>query len=295
MKSVFLSLLVLCSISTVAQQEPTFVSEGFTPLWSNPASFGSWNKLSVNAMASAKNVGLDGAPRSFMLNAEFDVVWGAKGGKREFNMPIGFIFNADNVGFSNYISVGVPINFQFKLSNSRLAIGLTPGYKSLKFSSDWVPPQTIIDPLLPVQSPKCDFNLDAGIFWYSEKAYAGLSMTQLNRPDLGFSTAIHYHLNGGYRFSIGQHYIFPQLQIKFDGATAAFWNLNYFQFKEDLFSIGIGVGGGMDLLLAATARYKQFKLAYNYDYVTGPLAEYTKGSHQIRLSFIVDKAGKNKL
>ena len=63
------------------------------------------------------------------------------------------------------------------------------------------------------------------------------------------------------------------------------WNLNYFQFKEDLFSVGLGISAGRDVLFAATYRYKFFKIAYNFDLNTGPLSNYTAGSHELRLSF----------
>ncbi|MFT4603037.1 MAG: type IX secretion system PorP/SprF family membrane protein [Arenicella sp.] len=300
MKKIYLLLVVVISISgsLQAQQDPHFVSEGFSPFWTNPASFGSWNKFSVNTVGGLEYVGFGDPRQKLMVNAEFALPIGEKFTPNStFQIGTGINFIATSFGGIKTKIFQVPLNYQFKIQNTTLSIGVSPGFRQLDFTYViWVPPTDNPDPLIPIWR-QSTFQLDAGVFWYGEQFYLGLSSTQITTPiydELYFQSARHYYLQGGYRFKVGKHYIFPQLQLGFDGATFGFWNLNYFQFKEDIFSVGIGVRAGWNVLFAATARYKQFKIAYNYDLISTPFGGFSKGSHQVRLSFIIDKAGKNK-
>lgn len=291
MRSLILSVFLFFSVASQAQQYPVFVSEGFTSFWNNPASFGSWNKFSFNAVGSLQWVGIESAPRSIMINAEHGVDFETQSDSWK-NVRFGYGINVivENVGFQNNFIFTVPLNYQIKIKESFLSIGIAPGFRKLSFDPSWVPPS----PGFTIPPSPASFNIDAGLFWFNEKAYAGISSTRINRPHSGSGGVRHYYVQGGYRFKIGQHYIFPQVHIAANSASTSFWNINYFQFKEDIFSVGLGFSYGSEILFAATARYKFLKLAYNYDLVMNPLSSYTSGSHQLRLSFIIDKAGKNK-
>lgn len=290
-------ILLMNSFVGFGQQDPFFVSDGFTPLWTNPASTGSWNKFSANLVGRLQWPGVNGAPSSAMLNSEYSFQL-----KNDHSLNVGIDLILEEIGQGAAVKqnsqiFSVPINYSIKLKESRLAFGLSTGFRRISFSQDapLIPPQSSTDPILPVASAGTVFSLDAGVFWSSSKFYLGLSSTQLTAPffpNISFNGATHYYLQAGYRFKVGQHYIFPQVNLKSDGAGLAFWNLNYFQFKEDIFSIGAGFSAGRELLLAATFRYKRFKIAYNFDLNFGPLSGYTAGSHEVRLSFAVPKGKK---
>lgn len=293
MKGLFTSFLIFFAVVIQAQQEPHFVYGGFSPFWNNPASFGSWNKFSVNTAGALKSVGTGSTQKSIAINAEhcIDGIQNVDA-MQNFHFGYGVNFIVEEIGFLRKIVIGVPINYQIKIKESFLSIGVAPGYRKLNFIPSWTPANS--DPALPLPFfSESVFNLDAGLFWYGERFYSGLSSTQITEPNFnGYSSNRRYHFQGGYRFKIGKNYFFPQIQFAFNGASVGFWNLNYFQFKEDLFSIGLGASSTSSVMLEATARYKFFKIAYNFDWVFNPLSTYTNGSHQLRLSFFIEKNGK---
>jgi type IX secretion system PorP/SprF family membrane protein len=283
----FSLLIFIVPLMSLAQQEPHFSSDGFSSFWQNPASTGALQKLSVTAVGRLHWVGIDSAPKSIMVNTgySFDV-----NGKRDENskgkIGVGINLMKEKVGYQNNWTFQVPLNYQFDLKETYLSVGIAPGFKQINFSPGSPPSNPGTGPVIPAAIAGRFFNLDAGVFWYSDKFYLGLSSTQLAEPSsVGFQAARHYHFQAAYRFSLGEHYIYPQLQVIADGASIAFWNLNYFQFKDDIFSVGAGIGGGRDILLAATFRYENFKIAYNFDWHTGLLSAYTNGSHEFRLSY----------
>ena len=280
----FLIFFLLLPIVGNSQQDPYFVSEGFGALWNNPASFGAKYKLAANTVGRLHWLGIDGAPRSFMANAEanFDfqvsqqaLIRGKLGG--------GIVFVAERIGGRDEIIFQVPINYHIPIKETYLSLGIAPGFRNTNLSNGL--PSPPINPNTPVNGAGTIFKLDAGAYWYSNRFHLGLSSTQVTRPHKGNQGVRHYYLHGGYRFKIGEHYLFPQVQFLANSSGLGFYNLNYFQFKNDIFSVGLGVSAGRDILFAATYRYKSFKIAYNFDLNTGPLSSYTVGSHEFRLSY----------
>ena len=284
----FLILFLLLPFVSNSQQDPYFVTDGFGALWNNPASFGAKNKFAINTLGRLQWVGLGSGPRLIMVNSEFGVDFS----EFQFNNVAGKIgiganfIAAEAGGFKEQI-FQVPLNYQFKIDETYLSLGISTGFRRIDFTDIiWVSPQSPEDPLIPTQA-QAVFQLDAGMYWYSDKFHVGISTTQFTSPrydDINFQSARHYYLHGGYRFSLGEHFIFPQLQFKTDGTGLAFWNMNYFQFKEDIFSVGAGFGTNQ-ILTGASFRFKFVKLAYNYGYDLSPLSNYTRGSHELRLSF----------
>jgi hypothetical protein len=134
------------------------------------------------------------------------------------------------------------------------------------------------------------FDLNAGVFWSGERHYAGFSVTNSTKPEIdGFQTARSYNVQGGYRFKIGNHYLFPMVSASTIGGFFHLRAINYFQFKEDVFSVGFGYGSKSNITLAATVRVKRVKLAYNYDIVLSRLSNSFAGSHEVRLVYAIPK------
>jgi type IX secretion system PorP/SprF family membrane protein len=286
-KFLFFIIVFLPSVSQ-AQQDPYFVTDGLGALWNNPASFGAKNKVAVNTVGRLQWVGLDDPSKLLMTNADFSISLNQKGESSTAN-KIGFGINFIGLEFAGFKEqiFQLPINYQFKIKETYLSVGLSAGFRRLDFTGVfWIPPQTQEDSLIPVHAQTA-FHLDAGIYWYNDKFNIGLSSTQLTAPRyeaISFQSVRHYYLQGGYRFSLFDHYFYPQVQLKTDGAILAFWSMNYFQFKDDVFSVGAGFGGG-HVLFAVSGKYKIARLAYNMGINKSPLSSFSTFSHELRLTF----------
>lgn len=290
---IFITIILLSSMVGFAQQDPNLRSDGFSPFWTNPASYGVNNNLSTHLIGKLQWTGLEGAPKLFMTNTEAYLHVGPSQDNPKVKFGTGIMYTGFLIGFQKTQILKIPINIITNLGKCQLGVGVGLGFLRNGFTSNWVPPMTTNDPLLPAASSQSKFDMDAGIFLNHKNFYVGISSTHLFQPlfsEINFQSARHYYLQGGCRFKVGEHHIVPQVNLKADGASILFWNLNYFQFKEDIFSIGAGFGMGRELLLAATYRFKAFKIAYNFDLNFGPLSNQTSGSHELRLSLVFPKS-----
>jgi type IX secretion system PorP/SprF family membrane protein len=284
-------LFSLCSLNAFSQVNPTLSTDGFTPFWTNPAATGSWNKFSANATYQNQWPSLSENNQTINISSEWDLMWGGKASKNGFNMPVGLNAMHQSNGTQRILNVNLPISVPIKIGETSLALGLAPGIH--KVTTDLT--QIVVGDPSPIAASVNAFDLNAGAFWYSERHYAGFSITNATQPEIdGFQTARSFNAQGGYRFKIGKHYLFPMVSAS---SIDGFFNLraiNYFQFKEDVFSVGLGYGSGSNITLAATVRVKAFKFAYNYTRTLSKLTNGFGSTHEVRLSYAIPKLfGKN--
>ena len=282
MKKLLSVYLVSMSLSVIGQQGPVYSSEGFTPIWNNPASYGSWNRFSANIVGRNQWIGVHGAPKSLMMTTEFGEL--IQFDKKNITIPLGLSYLRKSVGSFNYEQIRLPVSFNFPIGKTFLSVGLSPGLSSLNYPGTGSTGFKFM--------PQSKFDLDAGICWYSEDFYAGFSMTHLTSPvydSLGFRSVPHYNLHGTYRFELNSFAIIPMLRLYANSSSASFESINYFSFRDDLVAVGVGYRFGDAVLAAVAFTWKGVRIAYNYDYTLNPLNSYSKGTHEIRLSYIIEK------
>ena len=280
-----LTLFSLCTFTTFAQHDPNFNTDGFTPFWNNPAATGAWNKFSVNATYQNEWPTLMGKSQSVNLSTELDMIWGKNVSDKKFNMPLGLNAMYQINGPQEILRFHLPISVPINIGESTIALGLAPGIRQV--STDWtqIP---FNDPVLITNGTA--FDLNAGLFWYGKNHYAGLSMTNAIAPVIdGLPTERHVYAQGGYRFKVGKHYLFPMVSASYVDGFYGLQAMSYFQFKEDIFSVGVGYGLISDLKMAATVSFKSFKLAYAYSWNLNKLTTSSIGDHEVRLSYTIPK------
>lgn len=278
-------LLSFVSITSFAQQDPYLASDGFTPFWNNPAATGSWNKLSLNTTYRTEWPALAGNRQTLAFNVEADAMFGAKGSERALNMPLGFNAIFESYGAQKIQSFNLPICIPIKLGKTTLAFGAAPGLKRVNY--DWSQ-ITFGDPAIP--NPGTTFDLNAGLFWYGKKHYLGLSATNLNSAKIGtYQRPRAYYLQAGYRFNVGKHHLFPMLDAAYRDGFYTLKAMTYFQFKDDMFSIGAGYSLRSSVLASATLKLKNFKIAYVYQTFISQLNNAQGNAHEVRLSYALPK------
>jgi hypothetical protein len=257
------------------------------PLVNNPASFGARNKLSAHVMGQSY-LDRHGSPQNLNINAEGSV---SISNYMNFHMPV-FINFGLNSNFSSHYFIrnqefNVPIAASFGIKNTKLAFGVAPGFRRLTYSIfESIPPST--QPVPPVSAAGTVFDLSSGVFWSGDQFYLGYSMNNMiqykNSNILG---PMKHDFSGGYRFKVKQHYIYPTLRFSYQDGFTRLVSMNYFQFREDLFSIAAGYALKDAIYVGASARLKKFKLSYMYDIIRSPLTNAHKGNHELKLSYLI--------
>ncbi len=279
-------LLSVISISSYSQQDPYFVSDGFTPFWNNPAATASKNTLSANTIYRNQWPALSWNIQNLAFNVEADVHIGGKSDyKNGLNIPLGINAIFEKNGPQRIQTINIPVAVPITLGNSKLAVGVSAGVKNMSVNWAYV---TFGDPVPNQDGAR--FDLNAGLFWYGKRHYVGISGTNLTTPNFGgFQSARHYYLQAGYQFKVGQHAIYPMLNAAYVAGFQTVRTMAYFQFKEDVFSIGLGYNFRSSAAFGATVRIKKFKLAYYFEYFQSTLGNANGNAHEVRLSYSIPK------
>lgn len=216
MKKLIITLVLLTSViwGLKAQQDAQYTQYMYNTLVVNPAYAGSRGVLSIAALYRSQWVGLDGAPTTKTLNLHTPLSERVGLGFSIVNDEIGNGSNQDTY-FDAAFSYTIPISQIGKLSFGVKAGGhlLNIDFNQLRnFDPSIAPPATIsID-------KKFSPNFGAGIYYHTDKFYAGLSIPNFLQTE-HFDTSgnssflaeerMNWYLLTGYIFNLN-----PDLKLK---------------------------------------------------------------------------------
>jgi hypothetical protein len=285
-KAIFL-LFVLSSVACYSQQK--FYGEGFTPFVYNPASYGTWNLLSVNTAVSFHDRVDFNQNATYMLSAaaKLQLVRNSK-----TFIPLGFTggvnFIQQRDAWHSIQEVSFPIGIPMNLGDVYLNASVAPGFHSVEMEQDPFP-------LLPpgyTAWKSTKFDADIGLMLYNKSFYFGAGLTNALQPRHekmnDYVIARIASAQAGYRIPIRNHFIFPMLQ--YQNANTSFHNLDaqcYFVFKDDLFSVGGGYEMNNGFSIGASFQYKGFRLAANTAFHLNKLTNANRKTFEFRLSYLI--------
>ena len=280
-------LLMLVSGTLFAQQDSQFTQYMYNPVNFNPAYAGSREVLSIFGMHRTQWVGLDGAPVTNTVSVHTPIT--------NSDIGIGVSFVNDRIGPSDENTISVDISYTVPTSDYyKLAFGLktTANLLNVDFTKLTQQPG---DPELQYNiDNRFSPNIGAGIFWYSENSYIGLSVPNFleTRHFDGTNNSVarermHYHFIGGYVFDLNPTLKFkPSVLVKaVDQAPLQVDFSANFLFNEKL---TLGVAYRWSAALSAMVGFQitdGLMAGYSYDAETTKLANYNSGSHEIFLRF----------
>jgi type IX secretion system PorP/SprF family membrane protein len=290
--TLFIMLLLSVSVYTNAQQLPYFRNEIYAPQWHNPASFGTWNKFSVNGLAQHSSFFSDYNYGSGLFTAE-----GFIGvGKSNSGIGIGGAYLYDRFGFQQSNSFNLMLNYQFAFEKFHLSIGAAPGILSIRQNSEWLPPSNVPDPNLPSAGVQIKPMLGTGVYFYTDKLYAGISIAQLNSPfydELNYQSAPHYFLNAGYRFKVSKNIqLFPSVILGSDAAVTHFNATFLVQFMKPAITLGLGYGITSYIRGVIGYEFKGIALLYSLGTNLSILTNANYFHQEIRLTYKLKKKPK---
>lgn len=302
MKKVTIFLLlgfVLYFTETNAQQDPQYTQYMYNMNVVNPAYAGSRGTLSIGLLGRTQWTSIDGAPKTFTFDAHAPL-------GRKVGMGISVI--ADEIGPAK--EQNIYADFSYTLTTSergKLAFGLKGGVTLLDVNLlGVVLPQTDNsgDDLFNENINDAFPNFGAGVYYYTDKFYAGFSVpnilksTHLDKENINTKAAeeIHYFLTSGYVFDLSSTLKFkPSVMLK--GVTGAPLsidvNANFLLY--DRFELGASYR--IDDAVSALFNFgvtPDFRIGYAYDYTISDYSNsVTGGSHEIILLYDIDFSKKN--
>lgn len=293
----FLICIILTAISVKAQQEPQYTQYMYNTLTVNPGYTGSPGFLEATLQHRSQWVGIDGAPTTQAFTIHSPV-----------NDKIGLGFSAvnDKIGPSEEVYIDGNFSYTIPVSfNSKIAFGLKAGVKVLNI--DWSKGTYYQggDPLLNANiNNELSPSVGAGIYYYSDKWYAGLSVPNFIRSDYyddikesEVSDRLHYYVIGGYVFDLSDNLKFkPAFMAKIVSGAPITADLSAnFLLQERL---TLGAAYRFDDSVSALVGFqitKDFFVGYSYDYSVTELNKYNDGSHEIIVRFqLMPKATRIK-
>ncbi len=271
-----------------AQQEPQYTQYMYNTLTVNPGYTGSTPGLEATLLHRSQWVGIDGAPKTQAFSIHSPM--------RNEKVGLGLSAINDRIGPSDEFYVDG--NFSYTLfvgQAGRMAFGMKAGVRVL--NTDWSRGRYYQegDPLLNTNiNNKINPTVGAGMYYYTDKWYAGMSIPNFIKYDYyddikedAIASRMHYYLIGGYVFDLSDNLKFkPAVLGKIvSGAPVTVDVSANFLIVE---KVTLGASYRWDDSVSALAGFhitKNIFAGYSYDYSVTELQKYNNGSHELILKF----------
>lgn len=296
-----------------AQTEPQLTQYWSVPAFYNAGAAGSSDFLRIRGGTKMQWIGIDGAPRSFFVQADSPLAIGRK------RIGLGVQMQQEKIGLFSNMLVGVQAAYKFKLLKGELSVGVQGGYFNQKFKGSEIETPEGDDYHDPSDEaiPKQDlngaaFDLGVGVFYTKPRFWVGVSGLHLLKPTIKMS------LQGSentetqeFESELGRMVYFMggcNLPIKntlFVLEPSALVKTDFNMFTAEVtmratynrfLSFGVGYRWKDAISAMVGATYRNFFLGYSYDYPLSAIGKVSSGSHEIVAGYQLklDFSGKNK-
>jgi len=303
MKKIILVMALLLScfwVDMQAQQDPQYTQYMYNMNIVNPAYAGSRGTLSIGLLGRTQWVGISDAPKTATLSIHAPV------GK---NLAAGFSAIADTYGPVNEQNIYVDLSYTITTSEEgRFAFGLKGGITlfDVGLLSDIIPPQTVpgVDRLFQDDINEIFPNFGAGVYYYTDKFYAGLSAPNLLETKhlekqsgtiTRASEKMHYFFTSGYVFDLSETLkLKPSFMAKAVSGAPLSLDVTANMLFNDRLELGLNyrlddsIGGLVNFGVTPDLR-----IGYAYDYTTSNLGNFNSGTHEMFLLWDIDFSKKN--
>lgn len=291
-----ISLFFVLAIGTFgswAQQLPQLSQYTSHDYLYNPAVAGSREWFEMRSAHRNQWVGIQDAPRTFMLSLTTPVAR---------NMGIGGFLYTDHVGPTRRTGAQFSYAYHLRLTDRiRLGFGLSLGLQQFLIDGSKITFHDSYDPLMDNQLrgstvPDATFAL----YLHHQDWWFGAAAPQLlknriiyyDERDASLSTlAGHYFIMGGYRLHLSDDLrLEPSFLVKYVEPVPAKIDLTAtLRYKEQ---ISLGASYRTNDAIAVMVGYwlkKTFQFGYSYDITTTNLNRYSNGTHEVMLGITFGK------
>lgn len=285
-----LGVFTLLSLHVTGQQDEQLTLYNYNPLYYNPAYAGSRDALSFSALGRFQWVNFEGAPTTQWFSAHAPVVGNALG--------MGVHLVNDKIGARNRTSAYYDVSSGIRLNqnNARLAFGLSGGVDIMSSNFSNLTVHDATDPYYGQNLAETRFNMGAGIYYYSERSYIGISIPRVlevkskNVQNLfNFLNQRHLFFSAGHVFTLNSVMkLKPTVLVKFTPNTRITVDANVNLLLYNRLWLGALYRYQEAVGISAVFKVREFMhVGYSYDFPINRLASYQSGSHEILLQFDV--------
>ena len=295
-KSILIIIVTLfSSICASAQYDAMFTQYMFNEMYINPAYTGSKDAMAVNLTHRQQWVNFPGRPitTSFTLH----------GPLANDKMGLGVSVLNEQIGKLNRNLVYLNYAYRIKVGEkAKLSFGIMGGIHNQVNKLSELKATDAGDIQVSQNTPSIlSPNFGAGIYYYTNKFYAGISVPRMIDDSYMFDPAgsiiksnkfnaskFHYYFTAGYVIDINEDLkMKPQAMIKMVQNAPLQYDLNVnFLIKSKIWA-GVSYRSGSDIsALLGLQVTPQFLVNYSYDYALTKIQKYSQGSHEITLGYI---------
>jgi len=291
-------ILIFSTVQMYGQQENLYSQFAFNKIAFNPGVAGNLDYTTITGVNRSQWSGLIGAPKSQFLNVNLGTVAKRHG--------FGISLSNNSIGIQQRIEAAGQYAFKLKIKKSHLNIGLQ--FSGRRYTTDFTNPTLVAldgfedDPSIDrVKYGNTVLNLGVGIFYQSEKIYAGLSVPRLVKGDIDFESinnisreARHIYAMVGSKLDLAADWIYhPQFFFKVTENSP--FNLDFlsmFSYQEKIFIGGNLRSGGLqqsfiesfNIILGFQFTERIFA-GMSYDFNLSDLSQYENGSFELLLKY----------
>ncbi len=288
-KSLLQIIFLLLCTPNFAQQDALFSQYMVNHFVINPAYAGSRDAVSTFLINRNQWIAIPGAPKTAMFSVNSPIALRAGAGLQIINDQIGPKSTTGILGTYSY-------KLPFKKSN--LAFGLRIGAYNYRFDTNKIEYKDQTDVYANqgvIQSTA--FNADFGIYYYTDKFFAGLAINHLTNTlktsDLYKQTVSNQYLSShsflslGYTFEFTKSFaIQPSILLRQvnNAPVNADLNCNFMFNKQFWVGFSIRPENAFVLLTQAYVTEK-FRVGYAYDMGVNKIGRVGRGAHEIFLGY----------
>lgn len=290
-------IFIFSGLTAVGQQVATYAQYMFNGLAINPAYAGSHDALSATVLGRFQNVGLRGAPNTQTFSAHSPLL--------NERVALGFLVVHDKLSVINQTGVNAMYAYRLPLNNRKaiLSFGIQAGVSmyNAKYSEldcwqcisnpNYSGPD---DPAFASDVREARPNIGAGVFYSTQKFYAGLSMPHMvnNVFERGEDFKTVYQnkpliATGGYVFTLNKmlklkpNFMFMMI----DGRPVEF-DINASLLFDEVLWFGLSYKSSNQIAMITQFKINdQLQFGYSYTIAAGPIRTIELGSHEVMLNY----------
>lgn len=272
-----------------AQQDPQYSQYMFNQLAINPAYAGSKEALSAAVFLRDQWTGIDGAPKTETFTIH--------GPMRKKKVGLGFTVIGDQIGPKKSIGALASYAYRIKIRDGKLSFGLRFGIYQYIFNwseinykdqADIYNSQSQTSTLVPTS--------DAGLYYYTNSLYTGISATHLFNGRLTNVTnqngdyaqlSPHLFYTLGKAWAVSDKLIFsPSCMIKAAKNSPVTADINFSFLLNQRLWMGLSVRTGFGIVAYTQFNITdKFRIGYAFDFGINKVGRAGGGSHELMLSY----------
>lgn len=281
-------LLLLFSGRIIAQQDPMYSMYMLDKMLINPAYTGSASWLVGTLKYRQQFVGFAGGPTTATFNFHTPI--------QKRHIGLGFKVISDKTAIMSNLNASLFYSYHLNFAGGKLSAGLEAGiynrrinYQDLVLNDpvDNSLPQTATSSLVPDAS--------VGLYYQKKQFYIGYSFCHLVKKDFNYKAISesnshlynHMYLLLGKVFELSEKWSFePSALVKYQAASPVQLDVNVSLAYRERVTVGFQyrTGDAVAAMLKISI-LENLRIAYAYDMTVSGLSPYSKGAHEIILSY----------